>query len=59
MRVLSTIAGTKSFAKENDDDDGDICNQYFWGVGITVLVVVYLIFVVGVGLLVFFIYSKF
>ena len=40
MRVLSVLAGTKSFEKSGDNDGGDVCNQYFWTTGILVLLLV-------------------
>lgn len=43
MRVLSMIAGNRAFAKVDKNDHGDGCNKYFWGVGITILVIVCII----------------
>jgi len=55
MRVLSLLAGTRSFEKSGKNDNGDVCNQYFWVTGILVLIVVcivVLIAIVGVGYLI-------
>lgn len=52
--VLYTIAARQSFI---DEDDSDICNQYFWGASITVLTIMCLT-ACGVCVILFFILKK-